>query len=709
MPTRADAVAAADRNPDVLALVQATPDAMVVLQNGRHVFANERALELYRARDLEHLASKPALEYMHPRLGRLPAQRLHSMQDERRRLEYVEEAIIRLDGTECEIEVAGSPIVFDGKPAALVVIRDITERKQVERARQAAEERFRAAFVHAPIGMAVIATDGQFREVNPALAEIFGSPMTELIGSFVFDWVHPDDRAGSKHRFQRLLTGESAVENAEVKVVRHDGGLVWAQASTSALRGADGTPASFILQLEDVSARHTAEEQLTFHASRDQLTGLANRRLFVEELEAALIASAGTAQPPAVLFVDLDRFKVVNDSMGHRCGDLLLAQVGARFRAAVRPSDVIARLGGDEFAVVLQRVPDVETATRAAQRLQRCLAEPFSVEGADVFVKASMGVALASEGSDALGLLRDADAAMFRAKASGGGHYVTFDERLRADFASRMDVENGLYSALNHDELFLVYQPIVETASGEITGVEALIRWRRSDGTIVPPDAFIPVAEETGAIVPIGLWVVEEACRQVRAWRAADPDLPPLTVAVNVSARQLLTAEFCELVAPLIDEIAPDRLTLEVTETATAEISDAALAALERLSDSGAQIAIDDFGTGQSSLARLRSLPVRVLKIDREFVSNITRSDGDRSVVLAILALAHALGLEVTAEGVETAEQLAVLREAGCQLAQGYLFDRPRAPAELTLRRPRPYNGFGGKRIHTTVAVVGPR
>jgi diguanylate cyclase (GGDEF)-like protein/PAS domain S-box-containing protein len=678
-----DAASVAARNPDVLALVQASPDAMVVIQNGRHVFANDRALQLYRARDLDELAGKPALDYMDPSLGGVPEARLHLLTEERSHLDYVDEAIIRLDGTRCEIESAGNPIVFDGEPAALVVVRDITARKQAERDRHEAEERFRSAFIHAPIGMAVLDTAGVISEVNPAIVEILRCRTEDVLESSVFDWVHPDHREGSRQRFDRLLADSSTVETAEIRIVRADGEVVWAHASTSTLRDTAGHPSSFILQLQDVTARRSAEEQLRFQASRDQLTGLANRALFIERLQEALHPVREGLGAPAVLFIDLDRFKIVNDSMGHSCGDELLAQVAGRFHDSLRPADTIARLGGDEFAVLLENVRSVDEAALAARRLHHTLTEPFRIDGGEVFVNASIGIALAEPGTEALALLRDADAAMYRAKAAGGGNHVAFDEQLRTACSRRMEIENGLYRALVDDELFLVYQPIVRTASGAMSGVEALLRWRRADGTLVAPDEFIPVAEETGIIVPIGAWVLQQAGLQMRAWRAAYPAMAPLTMAVNVSSRQLVNPDFCDEVLPLVERLRPDRLTLEITETAAAQITDIGLAALTRLSRSGVVIAIDDFGTGLSSLARLRSLPVHVLKIDQQFIANLAASERDRSVMLAIVAMAEALGLTATAEGVETAAQAKLLRDAGCPLAQGYLFDRPLPPDQI--------------------------
>ena len=698
-----DAESLAARNPDLVALVHASPDAMVVIRDGRHVFANDRALRLYRARDLAQLASKPALEYMAPSMGSVPKQRLESMTHERRQLGYVDETIVRLDGTRCEIEAAGSPIVFDGKPAALVVVRDITERKQAEQARHAAEERFRAAFVHAPIGMAVLDLTGVVAEANPALAELLRTPVDALLGTSMFDRVHPQDRQGSRGRFERLRSDTSVVETAEIRVVRGDGEIAWTQVSTTTLRDPAGAPSSFILQLHDVTDRHNAEEQLRHRASRDQLTDLANRTLFTERLELAIAGVDDSPRLPAVMFIDLDRFKIVNDSMGHICGDNLLAQVATRLHHSLRPTDLIARFGGDEFAVLLPAVRSADEAAGAARRLQQSLREPFVVDGSEIHVRASIGIALASSGSDAQTLLRDADSAMYRAKAAGGSGHSVFDASLRATTSRRMDLETGLYRVVADAELLLLYQPIVETTTGNYTGFEALLRWRRASGEIVSPAEFIPVAEETGTIIPIGAWVLRQATQQIRSWRAQHPDLPPLNIAVNVSSRQLVSPGFDDDVRASIDSLGPDTLTLEITESAAAQLNIDAVDRLEQLTRLGVQIAIDDFGTGQSSLARLQSLPVHTLKIDRQFIANLGVSEQGQELVHAILAMARALRLTATAEGVETPHQATLLREIHCPRAQGYLFGRPLPAEQVDFPEPTPPG-----RVPAPVAVDRP-
>ncbi len=386
---------------------------------------------------------------MDPSQKRQAVARMRSMAEEGSHLGYVDETIIRLDGTRCDIEAAGSPISYRGRSAALVVMRDITARIAAEAAREAAEERFRSAFIHAPVGMAVLDRAARVSEANPALTQMLRCSMEELLGSTVWRWLHPDDREKSQARFARLRDGTSAVETSEVRLLRADNEPAWGYASTSVLRNRTNHPASFVLQLQDTTARRSAEDQLKSRVSHDRLTGLANRSRFTAQLVSALEASPADGATLAVMFLDLDRFKVINDSMGHDCGDKLLVQVADRLRASLRPEDTVARFGGDEFAILLEGVDALEQASSAARRIQDLLAKPFLLNGTEVFANFSIGISLAEPGSDASTLLRDADVAMYRAKADGGGNFETFDENMRADCHQRMDIENGLYGALS--------------------------------------------------------------------------------------------------------------------------------------------------------------------------------------------------------------------------------------------------------------------
>jgi diguanylate cyclase len=431
-------------------------------------------------------------------------------------------------------------------------------------------------------------------------------------------------------------------------------------------------------------AERGATDALAHQAVHDALTGLPNRTLVLDRLEHALVRAARHGTRCGVVFVDVDRFKLVNDSLGHELGDELLVSVGERLRGAVREADTIGRLGGDEFVVLLEDLADEHAAIELADRLRRALVEPVVLGGNEHFVTASFGLALSDAGSDAAGLLRDADAAMYRAKDGGGARWELFDEAMRESADRRLRLERDLRRGLAGDELVLHFQPIFALGDGDrVAGTEALVRWQHPERGLVGPGDFVPLAEETGLVVPIGEWVLSAACRQAAAWRRELGDRAPLPVHVNVSARQLALPDLPRTVARTLAAtgVAAADVVLEITETALVDRSGSPAGVLRELRELGVSIALDDFGTGYSSLAYLQRFPIDSLKIDRSFVARLDGVDEANAIVTAILGIAASLGLHVVAEGVETPAQLDALRGLGCDAAQGFLLGRP-APAE---------------------------
>ena len=427
-------------------------------------------------------------------------------------------------------------------------------------------------------------------------------------------------------------------------------------------------------------------EQLRHQAFHDPLTGLPNRTLLLDRLERALVQTLRGGARPALLLLDLDGFKVVNDSLGHAAGDRLLIALAERLAAAMRPGDTIARLGGDEFAVLLDTATDIHAATAVADRLLDALATPLALDGRELVVEASLGIALATDGAARPDdLLRDADLALYRAKDAGRAGYAIYDTSLHTAVNARLVLEAELRRALASEEFVLHYQPKVDLATGRLAGVEALVRWRHPTRGLVPPDDFIPLAEETGLIVPLGRWVLTEACHQARAWAAARITDPPLTMSVNLSARQFRQPDLVGDVARILRDtgVIPGLIQLEITEGVLMEDAAATLGLLERLRGLGIALAIDDFGTGYSSLVYLKRFPIDVLKVDKAFVTGLGHDPGNGAITTAVIGLAHALGLAVTAEGVETAGELAQLRSLGCEQGQGYYFARPMPAAAL--------------------------
>jgi diguanylate cyclase (GGDEF)-like protein len=438
-----------------------------------------------------------------------------------------------------------------------------------------------------------------------------------------------------------------------------------------------------------VSTRAMTElAELRHDALHDPLTGLPNRALFLDRLELSLRRARRQSEEfcCAVLFLDLDRVKLVNDSLGHLVGDRLLIAVAKRLEAALRPGDTVARIGGDEFTLLLDDIGDVHGASIVAERLHESLSAPFEVGNREIYVSASIGIALATADRAPEDVVRDADVAMYRAKAQGGGRHAVFDQAMHERVVARLELETGLRRALERDELSVLYQPVIETATGEIAGFEALCRWTDENGRAIEPRDFVPIAEETGLILPLGAFVLSEACRQLAVWRAR-PRGKKLTISVNVSGRQLADPGFVQLVSDTLSEarLDPRGLRLEVAESSMMDDPDASRRVLSRLFDEHSVAArIDDFGLGVSSLRQLHRFPGDAVKMDRTFVVPMLEDDGAHGIVKAIVALAHNLGLEVSAEGVETQEHLNALKLLGCEYAQGFYIAGPLDPGAAT-------------------------
>jgi diguanylate cyclase (GGDEF)-like protein/PAS domain S-box-containing protein len=558
-------------------------------------------------------------------------------------------------------------------------VADVTDRRRIEDERRVAETQLRAGIENAAVGILMVGPGGRITMVNPAMQTMVGRTDEELVGSSVHDLLHPEDSANAAARMAALARGESDSYRAERRYLRSDGSTLWALVNVGAVRDAAGAAEYFFAQIQDISDRKVMEDALEHLAVHDALTQLPNRTLLTDRIEHALDQTDGRNGGVAVLFVDIDRFKFVNDGMGHRAGDELLTIIAARLREAARPSDTVARFGGDEFVVVCEQLDGPWEGTRIGDQITRAVEQPIVLEGREVVVTASVGIAVAGDGSTAEALLRDADAAMYRAKERGGARVEVFDEAFRGRAAERLELAAALRRALAAGELEVAYQPVVRVADETVVGAEALLRWRHPTRGLVSPAEFIPLAEETGLIKPIGEWVLHEALRQAQAWRVAGRDL---TISVNLSARQLMDPGLGDTVRAAVEEsgIDPRAVHLEITESVLMDDVEHSIETLTDLRGLGIQFEVDDFGTGYSSLSYLRSLPIDTLKIDRSFVRGLGVADSDTSIVRAIVSLGRALGMSVHAEGVERPEELAELRALGCDLAQGFLWS-PAVPA----------------------------
>lgn len=594
---------------------------------------------------------------------------------------------LRADGTEFPIELSlGRWEDDDGTQHYTAIIRDITARKQATDALRASEARFRAVFDYAAVGIAVADVQGLILETNPAFGTLLGYTADELRGRTSRDFSTPEDAHLAENAVRDLVTGVRNSTTVDTRYIGKDGQLLWGSLTLSRIDDAlsDATvtsdapadAAGIVVMLQDVTARKTLEAELTHQAFHDALTGLANRALFLDRVAHALARAPRSGRRVAVLFLDLDNFKTVNDSLGHVEGDRLLIIAAKRLATCVRAGDTIARLGGDEFAVLVEDANVPGDAIALAERITAAFTAPFPLGGSPLVATASVGIATSVHSATPDGLLRNADAAMYRAKAEGKGGYAMFEPAMHVAALMRLQLDSELRQAIDANEFELEYQPIVRLDTGKITSVEALVRWRHPERGTVAPGAFIAAAEETGIIVPLGRWVLRDACMQGQRWRDAYADGSPLGVTVNLSGQQLRSPDIYDDVRAALDVsgLDPARLVLEITESVLMRHTEVTLAKLRAFKSLGVRLAIDDFGTGYSSLAYLQRFPIDILKIDKAFVDGVADGESDAVIAQTILALGKALGLRCVAEGVEREEQREALLTLGCEFAQGYLF-----------------------------------
>jgi diguanylate cyclase (GGDEF)-like protein/PAS domain S-box-containing protein len=588
------------------------------------------------------------------------------------------------------VRFAGVEVSIAAGAVACLVGTALRAKLQAEREEPAAEpaqhkasegDRFRSAFDYAAIGMALVSTEGRWLQVNRSLCQILGYTEEELLLTDFLSVTHPDDLPTALSNIGQLLKGKVQASQMEKRYIHKSGHEVWVHWSVSLVRDQYSKSVHLIFQIQDITDRKLAEQQLHHDAFHDALTGLPNRALFMDHLKLAIARSRRNTQTKfAVLYLDLDRFKVINDSLGHTIGDQLLVGIADRLKKNLRPGDTVARLGGDEFTVLVEDIADEAESLQVAERVQKELSVPFNLSGREVFTTVSMGIAPSATGYErAEDILRDADTAMYRAKSMGKARYEIFDKAMHARAINLLQMETDMRRALEREEFILHYQPIVALDNFQLRGFEALVRWQHPERGFISPMDFIPVAEETGMIVPLGEWVMREACRQMHGWQMMFPLQHPLFITVNLSSKQFSQETLISTFAMILQEtgVKPQSVKLEITESVVMENVDTATDMLRQLRGLGVKLAIDDFGTGYSSLSYLHRFPIDTLKIDRSFVTRMSENNENTEIVRTIVVLAQNLGMDVVAEGVETNEQLVILQKLGCENGQGYFFSKP--------------------------------
>ena len=666
-------------------MIQATPAATTITRYEDGVFleANRAALNLF-ARSREEVIGHTALS-----LGLWPnpedrASLMQSMQaGDTINLRPV--SIRRRSGEMRSTLMSAAWVELDNQKQMLMSAVDITDVHRAEELLRRSEERFEKIFQASPDAIVISRlSDGRYLEVNQRWLELFGYGRGEVLGRTSLQlgiWADPAERA----RFVEQVVAHGALQGFETRFRKKSAAIIDAVLSADVI-DIDGE-AHLIVPIMDITDRKHAEERIQQLATRDPLTGLPNRLLLNDRLNLGINQAQRHGGSLALLFIDLDRFKYINDSLGHVIGDAFLRAVAERLSGIMRQGDTLARIGGDEFVVLLENIVAMEDAAgQVARKILDSFAEPFLVEGHTLSCSCSIGIGVfPSDATDSQMLIRDADTAMYNVKESGRGAYRYFSAEMNTRMQERMQLEIGLRKAIAERQFELAYQPKVNIGSGEVVGLEALLRWRHPEWGVVAPGRFIAVAEDTGLIVEIGRWVLEEVCRQLREWR--DCGAPPVPVAVNLSVRQFTAALVGEISTAMVAHgVAPGQIEVEITESLFMQNAEEVRAILKGLSRLGARVTIDDFGTGYSSLGYIRHFSVDALKIDRAFLSDIDSSSQDLAIVRAVITMCRGLGIGVIAEGVEKEEQLEILRKLRCDEYQGYLFSRPVSAEEIARR-----------------------
>jgi diguanylate cyclase (GGDEF)-like protein/PAS domain S-box-containing protein len=589
----------------------------------------------------------------------------------------IETTARRLNGEVFPVEVTIEPVGSGDDLTFTAFLRDISERNRARAELEKREQRFRALVEKSWSGVALLDEHLAFSYSGASTERLLGYSESDLVGTSFLSYVHPREREAVRETLGALASGTGHESQSELRFRHSNGSWIWLEAFAQNMLH-DASVSAIVLNYRDVTQRKATEKQLEYQAYYDALTGLPNRLLFRDRVVSAIAHARRNRRGVAVMYLDLDHFKLVNDSLGHSLGDALLAEVGTRLQGCVRASDTISRLGGDEFTILLMDTSSQEVIAGVARKILQSLAHPFRVGGHELFVTASIGIStFPGDGDEVETLLKSADSAMYRAKELGRNQAQMFMASMNERYGRRLALEQSLHHALEREELVVHYQPIFDRNRKKIVSFEALVRWQHPTRGLVPPGDFIGLAEETGLVVPIGEWVLRRVCHDLRTWRKNG--LPPLRIGINISAPQFQQISFPKVVGSIMSEFScdPAGLEFEITETVAVQNIEITMNTMRELKELGIRIAIDDFGTGQSSLVYLKRFPIDTVKIDRAFVRDVTTDESAAAIVSYVINLAHSLRLSVVAEGVETEEQWSFLKLNACDQMQGFLFSHP--------------------------------
>ncbi len=669
------------------ALIQNSADIITILDPRGKVLYESPSVEKVTGFKPDELINRQVFDFIHPDDVASVVNDFQAVLNDSQEIYTSEFRFLTKSGNWCYLAVSGANLLDNPSVNGIVInSRDISDRKKFEQALAESEAKFRSVILNCSDIILILSSQGDITYQNQSMTKILGYSSQHLFGTQIKTLVHPDDLAKFSQILNEIKTGIDTSITIELRFRHQDQG--W---NTLEMTGinllSDVSVNGILINARDITQRKETEEKLQFLAWKDPLTQLFNRAYFSQCIENQFHRKKRNSDYTfALVFLDLDRFKVVNDSLGHAAGDQLLQQIAKRLNVCVRPTDTISRLGGDEFAILLSDVDGLEQVISVAERVSKKLQAPFVLEGKEVFSSASMGIALcpAGEGSPEE-LLRDADTALYRAKENGRGRYEIFDQEMHQQAVNFLRIETELRKAMHSDALQLYYQPIICLRTGKLRGMEALIRWHHPEHGLISPENFIPIAEETRLIETLGWWVFQQACSDLQAWDGLGSEQLNLYVSINISTRQFNQPDLVEKIEQAIANraIDPSRLCLEITESALIQNPDSAAEMFSKLKKVGIKLFMDDFGTGYSSLSYLQRFPVDTLKIDRSFISHISLSENQQSssenleIVRAIASLAKNLGINVIAEGIEKACQVQLLKALDCDFGQGYWFAKP--------------------------------